>query len=290
MKILGLTEMSELLASTPQRWSPLHQANGKSSEYLAAKMIEKCLQKGTHRFQWLHKDIDDKVFWVDVALTKIHYHDKESIYVVWHDINEQKILEDSLQRSEEQIKKIINSIPLYVIVTTMDGKILLANPKTLDDLNLKEEDIQHANIVEFYAHETERKYFIEELRSTGKVNEKIVDFVHPNGHIVKMMLSAIPISFDNQKELLTLSVDMTERIEMEQELATSKEIAKHANKAKSEFLANMSHEIRTPMNSVIGFSELLAKEITDPIHKDYLDSILRGGNALLDIINDILDL
>ena len=76
----------------------------------------------------------------------------------------------------------------------------------------------------------------------------------------------------------------------EKSLAIAKEEAERANRTKSEFLANMSHEIRTPMNSVLGFSELLEKQITDPIHKDYLDAIRRGGQTLLEIINDILDL
>jgi two-component system, NarL family, sensor histidine kinase EvgS len=74
------------------------------------------------------------------------------------------------------------------------------------------------------------------------------------------------------------------------ELNKSKNIAENISKQKSEFLANMSHEIRTPMNSIIGFSEILEKEIKDPIHKEYLSSIKKGGNALLRIINDILDL
>ena len=74
------------------------------------------------------------------------------------------------------------------------------------------------------------------------------------------------------------------------ELIKSNEIAKSAAKHKTEFLANMSHEIRTPMNSIIGFAEILDKEITNPVHKEYLSSIKKGGNALLAIINDILDL
>lgn len=77
---------------------------------------------------------------------------------------------------------------------------------------------------------------------------------------------------------------------LNQELKIAKEAAENVAKQKSEFLANMSHEIRTPMNSVIGFTEILSKEITNPIHKDYLDSIKKGGKALLSIINDILDL
>ena len=74
------------------------------------------------------------------------------------------------------------------------------------------------------------------------------------------------------------------------ELIKAKEIAENVAKQKSEFLANMSHEIRTPMNSVIGFTEILDKEIKNPVHKEYLSSIKKGGNALLRIINDILDL
>lgn len=66
--------------------------------------------------------------------------------------------------------------------------------------------------------------------------------------------------------------------------------ALQASRAKSEFLANMSHEIRTPMNSVLGFAELLDNMITDKEQKNYLKSIRSGGKALLNIINDILDL
>ena len=80
---------------------------------------------------------------------------------------------------------------------------------------------------------------------------------------------------------------------MASEVAMRKEaeaIARQASRAKSDFLANMSHEIRTPMNSVLGFAELLDNMITDPEQKSYLKSIRTGGRALLEIINDILDL
>ncbi len=74
------------------------------------------------------------------------------------------------------------------------------------------------------------------------------------------------------------------------EAALAKDTAESASRAKSEFLANMSHEIRTPMNGIIGVTELLQSTRLTPVQREYLDIIQTSANALLRLLNDILDL
>ena len=121
---------------------------------------------------------------------------------------------------------------------------------------------------------------------------------HNLGHYVWAEASVCQIEQGpGEIETIITVRDITERHREAEELrqATSnamraEEAAEEANRAKTEFLACMSHEIRTPLNSVIGFAGLLlGKPELDPHVRLYSERIQAGGNALLTVVNDILD-
>jgi len=74
------------------------------------------------------------------------------------------------------------------------------------------------------------------------------------------------------------------------ELAEAQQTAEAANEAKSAFLAMMSHELRTPMNGVLGMARALQRTQLDPRQQGYVDTILRSGDGLMAILNDVLDM
>lgn len=100
------------------------------------------------------------------------------------------------------------------------------------------------------------------------------------------LLSEYAFQSTNIIEATLLSLGLAYRIKI---LDREKERATASEKAKNEFLANMSHEIRTPMNGVLGMAQLMEETTLSPQQKSYLATILSSGNALLNILNDILD-
>jgi two-component system sensor histidine kinase/response regulator len=116
------------------------------------------------------------------------------------------------------------------------------------------------------------------------------DRIHKDGTIVPIAMTVSPLSVGEVVEgVSVIARDMTGIRERERELAEARTTADQASRAKTDFLATMSHEIRTPMNGVIGLIGLLLSTPLDETQRRYANGVRGAGEALLGIVDDILD-
>ena len=113
---------------------------------------------------------------------------------------------------------------------------------------------------------------------------------------VEMRCRPMPSLGDAQDRpgIVAVTRDISDRKVQEAELLKTRDVAESASRAKTQFLANMSHELRTPLNAVIGFSEILNRELFGTLgearYRDYARLIHESGEHLLNMVNDILDM
>lgn len=176
-----------------------------------------------------------------------------------------------------------NNIPgLNGRYTQMDHNILLEQVNRLIAEPFRESS------VEFYDSKTIAK------RLEGK-NSLFHSCERTDGTWILSMI--VPQKYDENGRVMSVLLanrDFTEEkkreLEQEEALRQEKIKAEKANEAKSIFLFNMSHDIRTPMNAIVGYSQLMKKELTNPKLVHYQEMIEQSSKLLLSIINNVLDM
>ena len=153
----------------------------------------------------------------------------------------------------------------------------------------------------------------QEVFAKGSVTDSPLTLRHINGKLTDVLFNGSVYKDEHGKVLgiVIVARDVTKQKRISKELTeaivfaelatgiaedaklkaeTATKIAEDAVKAKQQFLSNMSHEIRTPMNAIIGFTKVILKTELTVKQKEYLNAIKQSGNALIVLINDILDL
>ena len=220
------------------------------------------------------------------------------------EIKERKRTEVNLRKSTIKVKKLSRAVEQSassIIITDFNGTIEYVNPafSEITGYSYKEALGKNPKILKSGKHSSEFYHEMWETISSGSVWHGEIINKRKNGELYWEYFTIAPVK--NRKGDITHYVgiknDITwrkkaevENIRLLEEAQQARAEAEKANSAKSEFLANMSHDIRTPMNAVLGFTELLAKQITDPTQKTWIEAVKAGGNSLLTLINDILDL
>ncbi len=196
-----------------------------------------------------------------------------------------------LRENEEKLWKVFEANPDVVTISRFpDGRYLDVSGEFLTSGYTREDAIGATDRqLGVWAHEAERKEFNARLRSDGQVRNLEATFRTRQGVNVPCLISGAVVQLSQGPCVIAVTRDISQIKQAEEQLIEAHRTAEAASRAKSDFLSSMSHEIRTPMNSILGMAELLNDTPLANDQRKYLSIMINNGNALLDLINDILD-
>jgi PAS domain S-box-containing protein len=198
-----------------------------------------------------------------------------------------------LAASEATLRKIFDANLDPITINDMEtGMYVDVNEEFLRRTGFKREEVigNSYNRMHPWSVPGQRSRFMSELEAKGSVRNMEAEFNLKGGERIHCLVSAIVLELGGKRCCMSLARDVTELKETERQLVAAREAALAASRAKTEFLSSMSHEIRTPMNSILGMADLLAESAMSAEQRHYVESIVTNGNALLELINSVLDL
>lgn len=256
----------------------------------------------------------DYVVKSDVSLLEMP-HIAERALREWGHLQERKAAEERLRQSEERFREVISSITdhIYMAELTENGRFvnqyLSPNAETLTGYPLQLFMGDRIAWLALITPEDQKQVNLHLGRlSQGQESEVEYRLLRRDGSIIWVRDSARVKQDSHTKMIYGVISDITERKQIEaeinqyrlrledlvirrtEELARAKEAAELANRAKSEFISNMSHELRTPLNGILGYAQILRRDVNLTLRQqDGVEVIRESGRHLLMIINDILD-
>lgn len=229
---------------------------------------------------------------------------------------EKKELEElsySLKLASQYSLSLLEASRDPLITISPKGKITDMNQATANIIGLSREQITNSDFFDYFTEPQKAREVYQEVFAKGSVADFPLTLRHNNGKLTDVLFNGSVYKDDkgNVLGVVIVARDVTEQKRISKELNEAKNLAEEANvvsqearknaliatqkaedavKAKQQFLSNMSHEIRTPMNAIIGFTKVLLKSEHTAKQKEYLSAIKMSGDALIVLINDILDL
>jgi two-component system sensor histidine kinase/response regulator len=242
---------------------------------------------------------DGRRYWlaIDVQPIRDEHGVVQQFIAVQADITERKLREQALRASESkarQLAQVVDQASEAIMVKDLDNRLIAWNRGAERLYGFSEKEVLGRNareVLRIVETDGREAPLAEGLRPGREERLSVTRQSRKDGSTVDVELSLSPLFDTEGRHIGEIGVarEISDRLRYQAELEAAKDAAEAANQAKGAFLANMSHEIRTPMNGIIGMTELALDTDLDAEQRDYLTSVRRSAENLLQVINDVLD-
>lgn len=203
---------------------------------------------------------------------------------------ERKQIEEKLRDSESRLRGILEDSPVGVALSRQDGSILFLNRRLAEMHGLDHAAFAARPAHDFYDDPNDRARLVAAARAGQPLRDAEVRFRRGDGSRYWALVTMVETRHEDETVLLTWLYDISARKAAEEAQRAATEQAERAARSRAEFLAMMSHEIRTPMTGVLGMVRLLLHSDLTPEQRDCAETIAYSGDALMTILDDVLDL
>jgi PAS domain S-box-containing protein len=289
----------ELLGNNVDLLMPSHIAKFHHQYLLDFHLTGKTGTIGRRR-EIICKRSDGSEFPAELSLGATKEGNKYVFIGIITDISERKAIEAKHRKSEQLRTVLTNSTEGIMLLFTPDGVCKLANKAAINSIGKPEEQIIGANITEFLDSESAKRR-LHHITETASTQRSLSVRDHRNDQVFENNYTPIFDEKGNVSEVAIHAINITERLRYEATLEKAKQQAEEANESKTLFISKVSHELKNPLNSILGFAHIIQDELqTKPSkivehselneHKDAIDTIIKSGSHILDLINDLLDI
>jgi PAS domain S-box-containing protein len=244
-------------------------------------------------FQTNTLDKSGKMVWREVFVNPIFLPNGriEELSIIANDITEKKESESALIASEEKFRTIFESFQDIYFRCDTKGIVTMISPSVQEVLGYQPKKVINTNVLDFADRKRQVIEIGQRINKENRIRNVEGTLKTANGKKLQFFFNIRLINKeDGSVEIEGVARDISQLKKTNEELKRAKEMAERSLKIKERFLANMSHEIRTPMNGIIGMIDLLASTTLDGEQSEYVKTINKSSQTLLNILNDILDL